>query len=81
MCPILGVILLLLMIPFVTMLLPAMAAYGPGHGLMAAALTRATIAFPRGVTDTLSVDVRSESGLRHSLVYSESKYLRRSSGG
>ena len=44
---------------------------------MTAEVTLATTAFPKGVTDTLSVDVRTERGLEHSLVYAESDVIDR----
>jgi pimeloyl-ACP methyl ester carboxylesterase len=69
-----SVLYVLLTIPFGIMLFVAVLAYGPVHGLIAAEATLVTTVSPRGVTDTLSVDVRSE-GLRHSLVYSETEVL------
>jgi hypothetical protein len=71
---IVAILFLLLTIPFGVMLFVAVLAYGPIHGLMAAEATLVTTASPRGVTDTLSVDMRSE-GLKHSLVYSETEAL------
>lgn len=63
-----GVIVLLALGIFATMLAVAMLAYGPIHGLIAAESTLATTAFPSGITDTMSVDV-GPRGLKHSLVY------------
>jgi pimeloyl-ACP methyl ester carboxylesterase len=69
------VLLGFVMVPFAFMIGLAMIAYGPVQGLMAAEITLATTAFPKGVTDTLSVDVRSDHGLKHSLVYDEPEIL------